>query len=101
MIFFLSFYPFFRLENEWMPLSHFGGKIEKEVKFCHLPNSAKQQIAETLMKKQRRGDTEEPQIQVQNNSFRYEPVRPSRKSYNHHSAQKSTTAYPLPPKGLF
>ena len=88
------------MENEWIPLSQFGAKNEKEVKFCHLPNSAKLQIAETLMKKQRTGDTEEPRIQVQNNSFQFELVRPSRKSYNH-SAQKSTPACPLPPKGLF
>jgi hypothetical protein len=81
-------------------LSQFGAKVEKKVKFCQLPNSAKLQIAETLMKKQRQGETEEPRIQVQNNLFQFEPIRPSRKSYNH-SAQKSTPAYSLPPKGLF
>lgn len=97
---FFSF-SFSRLNSEWLPLSEYSAKSQKEIEFCHLPNSAKLYIAETLMKKQKGGQSvEEPRIQVKNNDDEdFSQLRPNRKSYNHNlSAQQK---YPLPPKGLF
>ena len=97
MTFFLSLL-LSRLNTEWIPLSEYSAKSQKEVEFCHLPNSAKLHIAETLMKKQKGGQSvAEPSIQVKNDED-FSQLRSNRKSYNHNqSAQK----YPLPPKGLF